>query len=63
MSPLWGQKKWILGIHFPKKYDYIRPQDTPHEIEFKLFSNTKTNVTKVGTEKEDENIESGFLLL
>ena len=47
----------------PKKYDYIRPQDTPHEIEFKLFSNTKTNVTKVGTEKEDENIESDFLLL
>ena len=47
-------------MHFPQKYDHIRPQGRPHENEFKLFSNTKINLTKVGTEKEDEKIESGF---
>ena len=45
--------RYPLGMHFPQKYDHIRPQGRPHEKEFKLFSNTKINVTKVGTEKED----------
>ena len=48
------------GTHFPQKYDQIRPQGKPHEKEFKLFSNTKINVTKFGTEKEHQNMESGF---
>ena len=41
-------------------YDHSRPQGRPHEKEFELFSNTKINVTKVGTKNEDEKMESGF---
>ena len=33
-------------IHFPQKYDHIRPQGRPHENEFKLFSNTKNKCHK-----------------
>ena len=47
-------------MQIPQKYDYNRPHGRPHVKEFELFSNTKINVTKVGTEKEDENMESGF---
>ena len=47
-------------MYFPQKYDHIRLQGRPHEKEFKLFLNTKVNATKVGTEKEDENL--GFWL-
>ena len=43
-------------MYFPQKYDHIRLQGRPHEKEFKLFLNTKVNATKVGTEKEDENL-------
>ena len=52
-----------LGMYFPQKHDHIRPQGRPHEKEFKLFLNTKINATKVGTEKEDENMESVSILL
>ena len=45
------------GMHFPQQYGHNRPL----EKELELFSNTKINVAKVGTEKEDEKImESGF---
>ena len=44
-------------MHFPQQYGHNRPL----EKELELFSNTKINVAKVGTEKEDEKImESGF---
>ena len=51
------------GMYFTQKYDHIRLQGRPHEKEFKLFLNTKINATKVGTEKEDENMESVSILL
>ena len=47
-------------MYFPRKYDHNRPQGRPYNKEFELFSNTKTNVTKVGTEKKDEKMESRF---
>ena len=47
-------------MHFPQKYDHNRPQGRPHKKEFELFSNTKINATKIGTEKEDEKMESVF---
>ena len=47
------------GVHIPQKYYHKRPQDRPHKKEIGLFSN-KINITKVGTLKEDEKIESGF---
>ena len=51
------------GLHFPQKYDHTRPQGRPHEKEFKLFSNTKINVTIVGTEKKDEKIDVFLVIL
>ena len=45
---------------FPQKCYHNRPQGRPHENEFELLSNTRINVVKVGTEKEDEKMESGF---
>ena len=51
------------GMCFTQKYDHIRLQGRPYEKEFKLFLNTKINATKVGTEKEDENMESVSILL
>ena len=50
-------------MYFPRKYDHNRPQGRPYNKEFELFSNTKTNVTKVGTEKKDEKMESRSILL
>ena len=47
-------------MYFQQKYDHNRPQGRPHEKQFELFSNTKRNVAKVGTEKKDEKMESGF---
>ena len=49
--------RYPQGMHFPQEYSHNRPL----EKELELFSNTKINVAKVGTEKEDEKImESGF---
>ena len=48
------------GMHFSQKYYLNRPQGRTHEKKIELYSNTKINVAKVGTEKEDEKLESGF---
>ena len=68
MSPLQGEKKYAFYLSTwyvlsTQKHGHIRPQGRPHEKEFKLFLNTKINATKVGTEKEDENMESVSILL
>ena len=52
--------RYPQGMHSPQKYYHNRPQGRPHEKEFELFSNTKINVKKVGTEEEDEKMESCF---
>ena len=49
-----------LNMHFPQKHYHNRAQARPHEKEFQLFLNTKINVTRVGTEKENEKLECGF---
>ena len=54
---------FILPVCTFQKYDHIRLQGRPHEKEVKLFLNTKINATNVGTEKEDENMESVSILL
>ena len=47
-------------MYFQQKYDHNRPQGRPHEKQSELFTNTKRNVAKVGTEKKNEKMESGF---
>ena len=40
------------GMHFPQKYYHNRPQGSPHEKEFELFSN-KNKCYKNWNQKED----------
>ena len=47
--------RYLQGMHFPGINT-----SRPHEKEFELFSNTKINVAKVRTEKEDQKMESGL---
>ena len=55
--------RYPQGMRYPQKYYHSyhnRPPGRIHEKEFELLSSTKINVTKVGTEKEDEKMESVF---